>query len=86
MDGLVLDHARASQETRDDGGALAGRVFASLFRDWRLHTFGCVHVAARKGDPVFIGDSLADVVVAIAGAATRDRCVRGTGWPPGGTR
>ena len=86
MDGLVLEDARTSQETRADRGALAERVSASLFRDWQLRTFGCVHVAARKGDPVFIGDSLADVVVAIAGAATRDRCVRGTGWPPGSTR
>ena len=76
----------ASHGESRDGDSLAGRVFSSLFREWQLHTRGCIHVAARKGDPVFIGGTLSEVVGAIAGAATRDRCPRGTGWPPGGAR
>ena len=65
--------------------SLADRVFAGLFANWQLLTRGCIHVATPKGTPVYAG-TLSEVVTAVAGAATREPCPRGTGWPPGGAR
>lgn len=62
-------------------GGLAESTFASLFADWRLITFGRLHLAVPQGTPVVTGDSLSEVVGRISGAAARDRCPRGTGWP-----
>ena len=82
---LALVPEASHGESRAERGSLAERVFASLFREWQLHTLGCVHVAARKGDPVFIGGTLSEVVGQISGAAVRDRCPNGTGWPSSGS-
>ena len=84
-----LDPVRSKIEpgsrTEGSGTPPAGRVFAGLFANWQLMTLGCVHIAAPKGTPVYAG-TLSEVVVAVAGAATRDRCPRGTGWPARGVR
>jgi len=61
---------------------LAARAFASLFRDWDLATFECLHVATPRGTPLIAGENLSEVVGAVRGAAVRDRCLNGTGWPP----
>ena len=81
------DPVRSKLETdpRTGGRSLADRVFDGLFTNWQLMTRGCIHVATPKGTPVYAG-SLSEVVSAVAGAATRGLCPRGTGWPPGGTR
>jgi hypothetical protein len=83
------DPVRAELETGPRTGgsdvSLAERVFAGLFTNWQLTTFGGLHIAAPKGAPVYAG-TLSDVIVAVAGAATRDRCPNGTGWPAGTSR
>jgi hypothetical protein len=80
MSALCLDLAHETTESTATGGTLAERVFAGLYADWQLTTFGCLHVVAPKGSPVFAG-SLSEVVGQISGAAVRDRCPNGTGWP-----
>ena len=90
MDTLGLDLAGASEAnqpaSRAVSGTLAERVFAGLFKNWNLHILGCVHVAVPRGTPVIAGDSLSAVVGTISGAAVRDRCPNGTGWPAASIR
>ena len=80
------DPLRAELKTgpRTGGSAtsLAERAFAGLFTNWQLLTLGCIHIAAPKGSPIYVG-TLSEVVGAISGAAVRDRCPNGTGWPAG---
>ena len=81
----VRAELETSPRTGGSGTSLAERVFAGLFTNWQLTTLGCLHIAAPKDTPVYAG-TLSEVVVAVAGAATRDHCPRGTGWPAGGVR
>ena len=74
------DPARVDRPGNRAGG-LAESTFASLFADWRLITFGRLHLAVPRGTPFVTGAGLSEVVGAIRGAAVRDRCPRGTGWP-----
>ena len=41
------------------------RCFASLFTDWRLITFGRLHLAVPRGTPFVTGESLSEVVGAV---------------------
>jgi len=68
-----------------DHGALAERVFAGLFRGWKLITMdgGCVVVP--RGTPVIAAANLSEAVGKISGTAP-SACPRGTGWPAGSTR
>lgn len=66
-------------------GTLAERVFAGLFRGWKLIAMdgGCIVVP--RGTPVIAADNLGEAVGKISGTAPA-MCPRGTGWPAGGTR
>ena len=79
-----LDPARPKTPAGPDG-TLAERVFTGLFANWQLLTLDCIHIATPKGAPVYAG-TLSEVVGAVAGAATRNRCPRGTGWPARASR
>jgi len=72
-----LDLAR----TQKTPGTLAERVFAGLFPGWTLHALAGGCIAVPRGTPVITGESLGTVVGQISGAAVRDRCPNGTGWP-----
>ena len=85
MHTLGLDLAGAPEGTqpasRAERGTLAERVFAAMVPHWDLLALGCLHHAVPRGTPVIAGDSLGAVVGTIRGAAVRDRCPNGTGWP-----
>ena len=87
MHTLGLDLAGAPEgnqpASRVSRGTLAERVFAGMFPHWDLLALGCLHLAVPRGTPVITGDSLSAVVGTITGAAVRDRCPNGTGWPLG---
>ena len=68
-----LDPARL-QTPAGPYGTLSEPVFAGLLKDW--HLLGCIRIAAPEGTPVYAGT--------FSGAAVRDRCPNGTGWPAGG--
>lgn len=72
---------KTDPRTGDSDTSLADRVYAGLFTNWQLLTRDCIHIATPKGTPVHTG-TLAEVVWAVAGAATRELCPNGTGWPP----
>jgi hypothetical protein len=57
-----------------DNDTLAEPVFAGLLKDW--HTLSCA-----PGGMSVNAASLSDVLGQIRGAAVRDRCPNGTGWP-----
>jgi hypothetical protein len=90
MHTLGLDLAGAPEgnqpASRAPRGTLAERVFAGMFPHWDLMALGCLHLAVPRGTPVIAGDSLSAVVGTISGAAVRDRCPNGTGWPAGASR
>ena len=81
------DHAREVPAcTASRTAPLAERVFAGMFRHWRLIGApggGCV--AVPYGTPVITGDTLSEVV----GEISRTKgvtCPAGTGWPAGAAR
>lgn len=90
MNTLGLDLAGAPEVNRSGSrairGTLAERAFAAMFPHWDLTTYGRLHLAVPRGTPVIAGDSLSAVIGTISGAAVRDRCPNGTGWPDRGTR
>jgi hypothetical protein len=81
MVAMGLDLAHEKNHPGGRAGGLAESAFASLFAGWRLITFGCLHLAVPAGTPLVTGATLSEVVGGIRGAAVRDRCPNGTGWP-----
>ena len=81
---MGLDHAQVQHDIRqrqpraqnETPGSLTEPVFAGLLKDW--HLLGCIRIAAPEGTPVYAGTS--------SGAAVRERCPNGTGWPAGRSR
>ncbi len=69
------------QRGESRAGTLEARVFRGLYPGLDLHSASGVHVAVPKGTPVFAGATLTAVVWQISGAAVRERCPNGTGWP-----
>ena len=66
-------------------GSLAERVFAGLYRGWKLIPVGGHVIVVPRGTPVITAASLSEAVSRVSGTAP-SRCPRGTGWPAGNAR